>query len=138
MACHDDMTVRHLEMIQAVITRQAGNSFALKAITGTLTAAILAYAASASEPSHWFAIAGLVPVVAFWHLDAMYLRQERLFRALYDAVRKGEHRDDGPFSMDLDSYLDTVPSTPHIAFTWSVLWFYAVLALILVALAFTL
>lgn len=42
----------------------------------------------------------LLPTLAFWGLDAYYLRQERLFRALYDLVRKTKRKDADPFSID--------------------------------------
>lgn len=80
-----DDRVKHLEMIQAVISRMAGNAFALKGWSVTVTAALLGVAAKGSNPG--FAIVALYAALAFWGLDAYYLRQERRFRALYDAVR---------------------------------------------------
>ena len=77
--------VKHLEMLQPVISRMASNSFALKGWSVTLTAALLGLAAHGSNPG--FAIVAFYPALAFWGLDAYYLRQERRFRALYDAVR---------------------------------------------------
>lgn len=64
----------------------AGNSFLLKGWTVTLSAALLALAAKDADRS--FALVALYPAAAFWGLDAYYLRQERLFRALYDDVRR--------------------------------------------------
>ncbi len=78
--------VKHLELIQAVVTRLAGNSSSLKTWTVTIVAALFALAADKANPAFiWLAI---VPVVTFWFLDGYYLRQERLFRALYYAASK--------------------------------------------------
>lgn len=76
---------KHLELIQAVVTRLAGNSFTAKGWSITLIAAIVALSSRTSQPG--FVIVGLLPALCFWGLDAYYLRQERLFRKLYDAVR---------------------------------------------------
>ena len=42
----------------------------------------------------------LLPVLFFWGLDGYFLRQERLFRALYDRVRAIEE-DSIDFAMDV-------------------------------------
>jgi hypothetical protein len=97
--------VEHLKLIQGVIARLAGNSFLLKGWTVTLSAALLALAAKDADRS--FALVALYPAAAFWGLDAYFLRQERLFRALYDDVRRSESADVGgpePFSMAANGY----------------------------------
>src|SRR5271165_383035 len=78
--------IKHLEFIQAVITRMANNSFLLKGWSVTLTVTFLALAARNSNSK--FALAALIPPICFWFPDAYYLRQERLFRKLYDQVRQ--------------------------------------------------
>lgn len=92
----------HLEFIQTTIARMAGNSFLLKGWTVTLTAAILAFAAQSGKPL--LAIAGVFPTLAFWGLDAYYLKQERLYRTLYDKIRTGELR--SSFTMNAQDYED--------------------------------
>lgn len=95
----------HLEMIQALITRMGSNSFAVKTWSVGLVAALLAFAAE-KDATPWRILVALVPVVIFWYLDAFYLRQERLFRRLYDAVRLGEEsaRQGGAFNMSTKPY----------------------------------
>jgi hypothetical protein len=73
--------IKHFEVIQAVITRLAGNSFSIKGWTVVLVAALLAVAVK--EQAAAFAATALLPIVFFWGLDAYYLLQERLFRDLY-------------------------------------------------------
>jgi hypothetical protein len=93
-----DKKVSHLQMLQGVIIRMAGNSFLLKGWSVTLLSALFALAAA--KANAYFIYLTYFPVVVFWALDGYYLRQERLFRALYDRVRVLP--DDGPvdFSMD--------------------------------------
>ncbi|MGH2551587.1 MAG: hypothetical protein ACRDHN_19550 [Thermomicrobiales bacterium] len=74
--------LKHLEFLQSTISRQASNAFAVKGWSITVGAAIYAY--TASHLTWWLAIVAILPSVAFAYLDAFYLRQERLFRKLYD------------------------------------------------------
>ena len=90
----------HLAMIQGVINRLAQNSFLLKGWSVLLVSALLAVAASSSED--WILPVAFLPAVAFWGLDGYYLRQERLFRRLYDHARQADDgvdygMDTGPF-----------------------------------------
>lgn len=78
--------IKHLEFMQATITRQASNSFTIKGWSLTVSGAIYAY--TASHLTWWLAVVSLLPAIAFAFLDVFYLRQERLFRELYrDASR---------------------------------------------------
>jgi len=87
----------HLQMLQAIISRMAGNSFLLKGWSVTLVAALFALAAD--KANVYFVYLAYFPVVMFWCLDGYFLRQERLFRGLYDRVRNTpEEQID--FSMD--------------------------------------
>lgn len=84
---------KHLELIQGVINRMANNSFLLKGWAVTLVVGILALATKEMS-REYFAIA-YIPILTFWGLDSYYLFQERLYRSLYDNVRKtGENEID--------------------------------------------
>lgn len=87
----------HLEMIQAVVNRMSVNSFLLKGWSVVLVSALFALAAGDSQAL--FVYIAYFPVIAFWMLDAYFLRQERLFRKLYDRVRHLAETD-VDFSMD--------------------------------------
>ncbi len=80
----------HLEMLQGIINRMAGNSFLIKGWTITLVAALFALAQKESNPT--FMYLAYFPALIFWALDAYYLWQERLFRKLYDKVRAAEEK----------------------------------------------
>lgn len=101
--------LKHLEFIQNVITRMASNSFLLKGWTVTLVAALVALAAQNANPL--FVALAFLPAIAFWVLDAYYLRQERLFRKLYDDIcAKNDEtlQSEGPFSMNTKHFEDKV------------------------------
>lgn len=102
---------KHLEFIQNAISRMASNSFLLKGWTVIIAAALFALAAKDSNQR--FALLALFPSLAFWGLDAYYLRQERLFRRLYDELRKlsDEKYDKAePFSMSTKNHSRKVAS----------------------------
>ena len=81
--------VAHLEMIQVIITRMASNSFLINGWSVTLVAALFALAAA--NTNERFVYLAYFPAFMFWALDAYFLRQERLFRKLYDHVRGTEN-----------------------------------------------
>ena len=91
--------LKHLEFIQTVINRMAGNCFMLKGWAITLVAAL--FALSAKDANHSYIFIAYFPVVIFWILNGYFLSQERLFRDLYDHVRKLEESKID-FSMDTD------------------------------------
>jgi hypothetical protein len=99
--------IKHLEFIQSVITRLATDSFLMKGWALTVAGALFGFAAKGTD---WkIALVGLMPVAAFWGLDAYFLRQERLYRILYDHVRRSD-TDVEPFAMAASRYAPEVPS----------------------------
>ena len=131
----NERTVKHLELIQAVITRLAQNSFAYKAWAVIIVTAIFALAAKQANP-HYLLVA-LIPTLVFWGLDAYYLRQERLFRRLYDAVRKAQSTDsyDNPFSMDTSPYEGEAASWWGTCWSKTIGWLYLSMVLLILAVA---
>ena len=78
--------LKHLEMIQAIIKRMASNSFHLKSWSVILVSAL--FALSARNSNIYYIYLAYFPAIAFWILDGYFLWQEKLFRKLYDKVRK--------------------------------------------------
>jgi len=99
--------LKHLEMLQNIIDRMAGNSFSLKGWSVVLVSALLALAAGGSN-THFVYLACL-PSMMFWILDGYFLWQERLFRKLYDRVRTASESEID-FSMDTSSVRGEVSS----------------------------
>ena len=90
--------LKYLEMIQGVINRMVHCSFLLKGWSVILVSGLFALAAK--DANQLFVYIAYLPVIAFWILDGFYLYQERLYRKLYDYVRKIE-------SSDIDFDMDT-------------------------------
>jgi len=92
---------KHLEFIQGVINRMAGNLFFLRGWTITLITALLALVVKGTNPDYIFVIYYLVLI--FWILDGYFLSQERLFRDLYNHVKTLDEKDID-FSMNTKKY----------------------------------
>lgn len=91
--------LKHLEFIEAVISRMATNSFLFKGWAITIAAALSGFAAVDSK--HGLIIIALVATLMFWALDGYYLWLERCFVRLYNTVAAmDEHAID--FSMKID------------------------------------
>jgi hypothetical protein len=95
--------IKHLEMIQNIITRMNTNSFQIKGWSITIVSALLAV--FASTKNSYFLIISIFPTLIFWFLDAYYLTQERKFRALYNDVAEvsGVPTKIKPFEIRIDS-----------------------------------
>jgi hypothetical protein len=115
---------KHLEFIQAVIARLASSSTATKG--WGLTVATAAFGFSATKAVPVVAGLGIVVVIFFGILDSYYLREERLFRYLYDDARRGKVR---VYSMNKNEYSSKCKRRSVIR-SWSVLGFYGPLLLV--------
>lgn len=115
---------KHLEFIQAVISRLASSSTASKG--WGLTVATAAFGFSATKAVPVVAGLGLVVLTFFGILDSYYLREERLFRYLYDDARRGKV---GVYSMNKNEYSSKCKRSSVIR-SWSVLGFYGPLLLV--------
>lgn len=111
----------HLEMIQAVVNRMSVNSFLLKGWSVVLISALFALAAGDSQAL--FVYIAYFPAIAFWMLDAYFLRQERLFRKLYDRVRHFAETD-VDFSMDTSVVDGEVAAWSAVVFSKTLLLFH--------------
>jgi len=106
MKYEQDDKKKHLEFLQLAINRMASNSFILKGWNITLIVGL--FALTLKDLSSSYLYLAILPALAFWGLDAYYLRQERLFRELYDSIRKTKRKDIDPYSFDTQSVKDNV------------------------------
>jgi hypothetical protein len=113
---------KHLELVQAVIARLFTSSSTAKSWGVTLAMAAFGFSSARAQP--FVAVLGLVTVCFFGLLDAYYLREERLFRKLYDDARRGRIE---VYSMNKNAYRDLCP-WPSVFRSWSVVGFYGPLA----------
>ena len=124
-----DNKINHLEMIQGVINRMASNSFMLKGWAVTLAAGIFALASKDADKMYF--LITYVPVIVFWLLDSYYLLQERLYRDLYNDVRK-KSETEIDFSLNAAVYAkkDYKRTFWGCVISKTEIWFYLPLALI--------
>jgi len=125
---------KHLDVLQGIIQRMAGNSSAAKTWCITIVSALLALGAGGQAPAlGWIT---LLPVLMFWVMDSYYLSLERAFIKLYRqsvyAAYCGELKpEDLRFTTPLESSLKDWWSA---FFSTSVLVFYPVILLLIVIL----
>ena len=124
---------KHLEFIQNAINRMASNSFILKGWSVTLVTGIIALSLTTSTTR--FIYLAFIPTLAFWGLDAYYLRQEKLLRELYDYVRAKEIKNIEPFSLNTLIVKDKVGSWLSICFSKCVVYLHLMILLILIVLS---
>ena len=112
--------IKHLTMIQNIINRMAHNSFLLKGWSVVLISAL--FVLTKNQAIHEFLKwTPLFPLISFWILDGYFLQQERMYRKLYDNVRKQETTD---FSMNASIYKNKVDSWIKTCFSITLNLFY--------------
>ena len=78
----NELFTKYLEMIQNVLERLARNSFQIKAWTATIFIAAIVLTYSIINTLIFIVLIAVISL--FWALDSYYLKQERLFRKLYE------------------------------------------------------
>lgn len=143
---------KHLDFIQAVVTRMSAASSNAKAWLLPVVTAAYGYALT-QQKADSVALLGLGATLLFAYLDANYLRQEKRFRSLYKAVASGQYNI-ATFSLQPDDLPSEVPTKekgdwpagtprwinrllpgPNVWFSWSVGVFYVPVALLGVVIA---
>lgn len=121
--------IKHLELIQNIISRMASNSFMLKGWAVTLVAGI--FALSGKDTNQLFFLVAYIPIIIFWGLDAYYLLQERLYRALYEKVRNtNESKIDFSLKATSKEFGNNKNCYSNCLLSKTELWFYLPLALV--------
>lgn len=121
--------LKHLELIQGVINRMAGNSFLLKGWSVTLASAL--FALSAEDTNPFFIFLAYFPCITFWALDGYFLRRERLYRELYNEVaRRQPNQID--FSMCTTKFDDDIESWLPTCFSVTLRMFHGTVFLVIV------
>ncbi|MDX7953719.1 hypothetical protein P7D22_21375 [Lichenihabitans sp. Uapishka_5] len=115
-----DLRVKHLEMVQAIVSRMAGYCASVKNFCVTITIAICGY--SISTKSGQLLDFAFIPVVVFSLLDAQYLNLERRFRNLFEQIRLEDWNQRPTFEITLDR----VPDVGFLSAlnSWSIKSFY--------------
>jgi hypothetical protein len=124
-----ELRVKHLEMLQGLVTRMAGYGVSSKSYCITVVTAVLGFSFTLHRPA--VAALALIPLIAFALLDAQHLRNERRFRGLFEESRK-EGWDAVP---TFEINLVAAPMVPYrkALCSWSILNFYLSLAGVVIA-----
>ena len=139
---NEEILHKEIDLIQGIISRMANNSFLLKGWLISLIAVVLALTKDtivATELSS-FNVILLLPVVVFWYLDAFFLHKERCYRKLYDWViaNHANHSENLDYVYDLNykRFENQVKTVFQIMFSKTLLIFYGLIVVVLLALTF--
>ena len=114
---------KHLEFIQGVITRMAKCSFIIKGWTIAIaTAGITLLSKQEIRFLQCFPVCILI--IGLWTLDGFFLSQERMYRALYNKVRKEDNTD---FDMNASVFNTGKNSWVCSTFSKTLLLFYGII-----------
>lgn len=131
---------KHLDFIQAVVTRMSAASSSAKG--WLLPVVTAAYGYAMVKHSMSVALLGIGASLLFAYLDANYLRQEKRFRSLYKAVAEGKSqiatfsllpddlppevptKEKGDWPAATPAWINRLLPGPSVWFSWSILPFY--------------
>ncbi len=125
---------KEIDLIQAVITRMASNSFLLKGWLISLVAVILTLSKDTIvvEDVSYLSLTLILPVFIFWYLDAFFLHKEKCYRKLYEWVINNRlTSEENLYSLDYTVHKNKVGSVWSIMFTKTLWPFYGFTCLIL-------
>lgn len=116
---------QYLGFAQGVIDRLANNAAGLKQWLAGILALLIAWAGKGD--SECILLGGIFVALAFWGMDAQYLRIERAYRALYCDIVSGKTEiydlDWRPYGKGMRKYL-------HALFSWSTAYYPVLIAAI--------
>ena len=120
-----DFFLKEIDIIQSIIKRMSHNSFLIKG--WTLTLVVVSLLLKGTQEHVFLAI---IPLITFWLLDSYFLRQERLYRKLYEWVIENRlEKDDELFSMKTDRFSNDVSKFKTL-FSRTLVWFYGTIAVL--------
>lgn len=131
---------KELDLIQAIVARMAQNAYYLKGWSISLVAVVLAIGKDdvlneAQRP--WLLALVLLIWLVFWYLDAWFLRQERLYRCLYNhVIRHKADPDRLRYSLNVDEFISETPGIWATMTSSTLLVFYGLPAAVLAGLLF--
>ncbi|ENR5393956.1 hypothetical protein ACEWIT_003772 [Providencia rettgeri] len=93
-----------LGFLQTIISRMANNSFYIKGWVLTLFLAIIVLKKETSYSSCTLEISIILVTLLFCFLDAYYLQQERVFRAIYNHLSTSKNNNDNFLNLNPKDY----------------------------------
>lgn len=95
---------KEIDLIQGCIDRMAKNSFMIKGWALTIFAGVIAIGKTEIFNDTLLLICALlIPFLAFWILDAVFLHTERKYRKMYAWVLQERKKGNTEYQYDLDS-----------------------------------
>lgn len=120
--------IEEIKIIQDIIKRLAFNSFMIKGWAITLVVVTLLL-----KGDKYQVLISFIPLIVFWFLNAYFLRQERMYRKLYDWVISNRLKtDEYLFDMNAYRFEGDVQSKFRIMFSITLGWFYGCIAILIV------
>jgi len=121
-----ELRIKHLEMLQSLITRMAGYGASFKSYCITVATTVIGFGFTLHRPL--VSALAILPILAFAFADAQYLRIERRFRGVFNAVRAESWETIPSFEISLERA--PTERFGSAATSWSILGFYAPLAIV--------
>lgn len=122
--------LKHLEMVQSVINRLAGNSFLIKGWAITISLAGFGLFVNSDYKPAFLVLVAFAAFI-FWVLDAYYLKQERSFRRLYEDVANIQNQKNKKgakiLSMDTSRYRNEVSNMLGVMLSFPTVLIYALI-----------
>lgn len=116
---------QYLGFIQNVIDRLANNSASLKQWLAAIIALLLTWAVKESDEC--ILVVGVLVSIAFWIMDAQYLRIERAYRLLYRKAVSGEN---SLYDLDWRQYGKGARAYLCAFFSWSTCYYIVIITAI--------
>lgn len=121
-----DKKIAHLGFIQGVINRMGSNSFMIKGWCISLIVVILALSNDTYKINLSVIFLVAFPLIIFWWLDTFFLRQEKMYRKLYEDVANGDVSSD-KFTMDASGYSQNIDCYLTVALSKTLFPFYGII-----------
>jgi hypothetical protein len=126
-----ELRVKHLEMLQSLVTRMASYGASFKSYCITVATTVIGFGFTLHRPL--VSALAILPILAFALADAQYLRVERRFRGVFNFIRAESWEQMPSFEMNLERA--PTESYWNAARSWSILGFYAPLAIVSILIA---
>lgn len=121
----NDLFKKEIDLIQDVIKRMASNSFLIKGWMVTLVLSSVALNKDGANTTRLFL--ALIPLTMFWILDGYFLRQERLFRKLYNwVILERPKSKQLMFDTNVGRFINDVPGLVATMFSQTLFVFYGI------------
>lgn len=125
---------KEIDLIQSCISRMAQNSFLIKGWALTVVTVVLALMEKNIDPIY-LCLVLLMPLIAFWYLDAFFLQTEKMYRKMYEWIIDVRPKNDFSLLYDLNPhrFKDKVDSRKKVMWSITLRVFYGIPLLIVLA-----